>query len=84
MTHLKGMLQIKNYAQRSESTVLTWIKSYRFPAVKLPESSIWEAYTEHIDEWRENQVKDAVGKDVKRPDVKTAVKRGRRQAKKKK
>jgi len=76
MTVLKGMLQIKNYAQRSESTILTWVKNYGFPATKLPESSIWESDTDLVDEWRKNQINGSKD-EVKRPDIKKAVKRGK-------
>ena len=77
MSVLKGMLQIKNYAQRSESTIITWILNYGFPAVKMPESSIWESDTDLIDEWRKGQI-NGNKEEVKRPAIGRVVKRGKR------
>jgi hypothetical protein len=45
---------ICHYCNRSESTILIWIRTLDFPAVKIPGG--WEADTDLIDEWRKNTI----------------------------
>lgn len=57
MTALSGMKAISNYTNRSEATVLAWIREYDFPATKLGGS--WESDTQLVDEWRREQIRVA-------------------------
>lgn len=45
---------ICHYCNRSESTILIWIRTLDFPAVKITGS--WESDTDLIDEWRKNLI----------------------------
>ena len=54
MPNLPGMKEITRYCNRSESTILKWIRGFGFPAVKILGS--WESDTDLIDEWRKNQI----------------------------
>ncbi len=53
-TALSGMRAICDYVNRSEPTVLSWIRELGFPAKKI--SGIWESDRRLIDEWRRAQV----------------------------
>lgn len=53
MAKLIGMKQICNYVNRSEVTVLDWIRTMDFPALKVV--GIYEADTDKIDRWRERR-----------------------------
>lgn len=66
MSHLKGMLAISKYADRTESTILEWWRSLKFPMTKISPSNIWESDTEMIDAWRLEQLKKSV-QEVERP-----------------
>jgi len=46
---LEGMLAICQYVNRSESTVLIWIRDMDFPAAKV--GGIWESSRKAIDKW---------------------------------
>lgn len=65
MPGLVGMKEISNYMNRSESTILNWIKTMKFPATKITGS--WISDTDLIDEWRRNIISnDGQKKPVKR------------------
>lgn len=59
MAHLKGMLEISNYARRSESTILQWIRDLGFPAKKIT-CGVWESDTDLIDRWRLQQFENDI------------------------
>lgn len=48
---LIGMKAICQQVQRSEATVLIWIRDMDFPAKKI--GGIWESSTEAIRKWKE-------------------------------
>jgi len=48
------MKRISQYCNRSESTILMWIRTLRFPAAKI--SGSWESDTDLVDEWRKKQI----------------------------
>ena len=52
---LQGMKEICAYVNRSETTVLSWIRNLEFPASKL-NGGIWESDKEAIDKWRKEQI----------------------------
>jgi len=52
---LSGMKAICQYVNRSESTVLHWIRDLDFPAHKI--GGIWESDRNLIDEWRRQQIR---------------------------
>ena len=54
---LVGMKEICDYARRSESTVLCWIRDMEFPAKKI--SGIWESNTMLVDKWKIMQIEGA-------------------------
>ena len=56
MAGLSGMKDICKHCNRSEATILAWIRTRDFPAVKITGS--WESDTEAIDEWRKQQIDD--------------------------
>jgi hypothetical protein len=58
MGGLSGMKEIARHCNRSEATILGWIRDRAFPAVKITGS--WESDTEIIDQWRKNQINDAI------------------------
>jgi len=58
MAGLSGMKQISRHCNRSEATILEWIRSRAFPAVKITGS--WESDTEKIDQWRKLQIEAAI------------------------
>jgi len=60
MPCLPGMKSIANYCNRSESTVLQWIRTLKFPATKF--SGSWESDTELVDAWRRGLIKNDVKK----------------------
>ena len=51
---LSGMAEICEYVRRSDATVLSWIRSRKFPARKL--GGVWESDKTLIDEWRRLQI----------------------------
>ena len=55
VTALTGMKTICDYVNRSEVTVLKWIRELRFPSSKIG-GGIWESDTELIDRWRRQQI----------------------------
>jgi excisionase family DNA binding protein len=55
MPGLSGMKAICSYVNRSEVTVLKWIRELRFPSTKIG-GGIWESDTELIDRWRRQQI----------------------------
>lgn len=46
---LCGMKEIANYARRSESTILAWVRDMDFPAKKV--GGIWESNSAAVDRW---------------------------------
>jgi len=52
---LQGMKEICSYVNRSEATVLSWIRSRAFPASKVG-GGIWESDKTEVDQWRKDQV----------------------------
>ena len=48
---LQGMAEIRAYVNRSEATVLRWIREYGFPAQKIA-GGTWESDKGLIDKWR--------------------------------
>ena len=61
MASLPGMKRIAAYCDRSEATVLQWIRTLEFPAAKLTGS--WESDTELVDEWRKCQIRQKMKKN---------------------
>jgi hypothetical protein len=57
MAGLSGMKAICGYCNRSEATILCWIRQIDFPAAKITGS--WESDTVKIDEWRCFQIEKA-------------------------
>lgn len=55
MARLTGMKEICNYMNRSEATILGFIRGMDFPAAKV--GGIWEADSTDIDKWREAHAK---------------------------
>ena len=55
MAVLSGMKAICDYVNRSEATVLKWIRELRFPSSKIG-GGIWESDTELIDRWRRQRI----------------------------
>lgn len=55
MASLPGMKKIAAYCDRSEATILQWIRTLEFPAAKFTGS--WESDTDLIDEWRKDQIR---------------------------
>lgn len=47
---LTGMKEISKYVNRSQATVIRWIKNKNFPAKKI--DGVWESHTGKIDDWR--------------------------------
>ncbi len=58
-TALSGMRAICDYVNRSEPTVLSWIREMDFPAKKI--GGIWESDRRLIDEWRRLLVAGRIG-----------------------
>ena len=54
-TGLPGMKAICAFCNRSEATILKWIREKDFPAVKITGS--WESDQELIKAWRIKQIK---------------------------
>ena len=54
MAKLSGMKAICTYINRSEATVLGWIRDLGFPAKKL--GGIWESTTDLADKWHLEQL----------------------------
>jgi len=65
MAGLSGMKQICRHCNRSESTILSWVRLRNFPAVKITGS--WESDTDKIDVWRKKQIDDAIRSTKNRP-----------------
>jgi len=63
MSNLPGMKEITRYCNRSESTILKWIRVCGFPAVKILGS--WESDKDLIDKWRQNQIESNISKNSK-------------------
>lgn len=59
---LQGMKEICSYVNRSEATVINWIRAFDFPASKIG-GGIWEADKVNIDKWRQART---AGKPVKK------------------
>lgn len=53
MAKLIGMKAIAAHVNRSEVTLLGWIRDMEFPAMKL--GGIWESTTEDIEKWNKRQ-----------------------------
>ncbi len=70
MPGLSGMKDICRYTNRSESTVLDWIRHCEFPASRI-NGGMWESSTGLIDLWRDDQILTQIG--LKRKE-KTGVK----------
>jgi hypothetical protein len=58
---LPGMKKISEFCNRSESTILLWIRTKGFPAVKI--TGGWESDKNLIEAWKVEQIKSGV-KDV--------------------
>ena len=54
------MKAICSYVNRSEVTLLKWIRELRFPSTKIG-GGIWESDTELIDRWRRQQIEEGEG-----------------------
>ena len=54
MAKLIGMKAIAIHENRSEATVLNWIRDLEYPAVKL--GGIWETTTEDSEKWHKKQM----------------------------
>jgi len=54
MGGISGMKNIALICNRSESTILKWIRERDFPAVKI--TGGWESDTDKIDDWRKKQI----------------------------
>ncbi len=63
-TTLTGMKAICTYVNRSEATVLDWIRTRDFPAKKL--GGIYESDTASIDVWRTERLAAQTKKDPKK------------------
>lgn len=64
MTALSGMKEITAYVRRSESTVLTLIREFDFPAKKI--CGVWESDTEVVDNWRRRLIGENSQRDAER------------------
>ena len=67
-TGLSGMKAICTYCNRSEATILQWIREKKFPACKITGS--WESDQQKIDAWRIIQIDAAVKNRHNRGQVK--------------
>ncbi len=56
MSALSGMKEIATYCNRSEATILKWIRECGFPAEKIGGVG-WESDTEVIGEWRKERLR---------------------------
>lgn len=56
MSALSGMKEITQHCQRSEMTIMKWIRNFKFPAKKL--GGVWESDTDLIAEWRKLVIKN--------------------------
>jgi len=52
---LQGMAEICAYVNRSQATVLRWIRELGFPAVKIA-GGTWESDKDLVDAWRRKQI----------------------------
>lgn len=64
MPCLPGMKSIAKYCNRSESTILQWIRTSKFPATKI--SGSWESDTDLIDTWRRVLIENDMKKRSKK------------------
>lgn len=64
MAKLVGMKAISNHVNRSEATVINWVRDLDFPASKI--GGIWEADTDSIEAWRNKQMNPAKEKKKRR------------------
>lgn len=69
---LQGMAEIRQYVNRSEATVMDWIRNQGFPASKLG-GGTWESTKSAIDEWKRKQVQNAA---AEKPEAATKKKHG--------
>ena len=65
MAGLSGMKEICRHCNRSEATILSWVRLQAFTAVKI--TGGWESDTEKIDVWRKKQIDDAIRSTKNRP-----------------
>ena len=72
MAGLSGMKAISRYCNRSEATLLSWIRLMSFPAVKITGS--WESDTGKIDQWRIDLIEKAEN-GYQKPSKRRIVKR---------
>jgi hypothetical protein len=69
MSGLSGMGKIGKsgticgYTNRSESTILIWIRTLDFPAKKI--TGCWESDTDLIDTWRKKMINGQENKEKK-------------------
>ena len=63
MAGLSGMKCICRHCNRSEATILAWVRLRDFPAVKITGS--WESDTEKIDHWRKKQIENAINSKIR-------------------
>ena len=66
MTALSGMKDICKHMGKSESTILNFIRDFKFPAVKIT-GKIWESDTDLIDQWRKSLIVNGVPEPVLDP-----------------
>ena len=64
MAHLKGMIEITEYARRSKETIIKWIEFDGFPARKLSDG-VWQSDTGLIDRWYLRQIQPTGGDVLK-------------------
>ena len=55
------MAAICKYMNRSEATILSYIRKREFPATKLADGNIWESDKLLINDWRRDQIAIAAG-----------------------
>lgn len=54
---LQGMKEICLYVNRSEATVVRWIKEFAFPASKIA-GGTWESDKALVDDWRRKSISE--------------------------
>ena len=59
MAKLTGMKAIAVHENRSESTMLGWIRDLEYPATKI--GGIWESSTEESEKWHKRQMALSAG-----------------------
>jgi len=70
-TALQGMKEIGAYVNRSEATVLDWIRNLDFPANKM-DGGIWESDKTAIDDWRRKMI---TGPKIRKKEEKSSTKK---------